>query len=100
MIMVTIQPFGIELSLRISLFPFLLTLQGLRLKEARELQEFLRAGEDELVWMREAEALLSNEDLGKDLQGVRFLLKKHQVQGPMKWECLWDQWRLCVDRDG
>ena len=29
--------------------------------------------------MREAEALLSNEDLGRDLQGVRFLLKKHQV---------------------
>ena len=52
---------------------------GLRLREAQELQEFLRAGEDELVWMREAEALLSNEDLGRDLQGVRFLLKKHQV---------------------
>ena len=48
------------------------------------------------MWMREAEALLSNEDLGKDLQGVRFLLKKHQVRGPRKWECLWDQWRLCV----
>ena len=31
--------------------------------------------------MREAEALLSNEDLGRDLQGVRFLLKKHQVCG-------------------
>lgn len=43
------------------------------------MQEFLRAGEDELVWMREAEALLGNEDLGRDLQGVRFLLKKHQV---------------------
>jgi len=46
--------------------------------------------------MREAEALLSNEDLGKDLQGVRFLLKKHQVRRPMKWECLRDQWRLLV----
>ena len=80
-------------------FSFLLTPQGLRLKEARELQEFLRAGEDELVWMREAEALLSNEDLGKDLQGVRFLLKKHQVRGPRKWECLWDLWRLCVHGD-
>ena len=33
------------------------------------------------MWMREAEALLSNEDLGRDLQGVRFLLKKHQVCG-------------------
>ena len=54
---------------------------GLRLREAQELQEFLRAGEDELVWMREVEALLSNEDLGRDLQGVRFLLKKHQVCG-------------------
>ena len=52
---------------------------GLRLKEANELHQFLRSVEDELVWMREADALLSNEDIGKDLQSVRFLLKKHQV---------------------
>ena len=29
--------------------------------------------------MRDADALLSNDDIGRDLQGVRFLLKKHQV---------------------
>lgn len=52
---------------------------GQRLKEAWELQQFLRSTEDELVWMREAEALLSSEDIGRDLQAVRFLLKKHQV---------------------
>ena len=52
---------------------------GHRLKEASDLHQFLRAAEDELAWAREAEALLSNEDIGSDLQGVRFLLKKHQV---------------------
>ena len=52
---------------------------GLRLKEAWDLHQFQRAAEDELVWARDAEALLSTEDIGRDLQGVRFLLKKHQV---------------------
>lgn len=50
------------------------------MKEAWELDHFHRAVEDELVWVREAETLLSNEDIGKDLQGVRFLLKNHQVK--------------------
>jgi hypothetical protein len=49
------------------------------LKEAWDLHQFQRAAEDELVWARDAEALLSTEDIGRDLQGVRFLLKKHQV---------------------
>ena len=49
------------------------------MKEAWELDQFHRAVEDELVWVKEAETLLSNEDIGKDLQGVRFLLKNHQV---------------------
>ena len=31
------------------------------------------------MWVREVEALLGNEDIGRDLQGVRFLLKMHQV---------------------
>lgn len=52
---------------------------GHRLKEAWDLHQFQRAAEDELVWARDAEALLSTEDIGRDLQGVRFLLKKHQV---------------------
>ena len=52
---------------------------GQRLKEAWDLHQFQRAAEDELVWARDADALLSTEDIGHDLQGVRFLLKKHQV---------------------
>ena len=35
------------------------------------------------MWMSLAEALLASEDLGKDLQSAKFLLKKHQV-------CLYD----------
>lgn len=52
---------------------------GKRMKEAWEMQKFLRLAEDELVWCREADTLLSNEDIGRDLQSVRFLLKIHQV---------------------
>ena len=50
------------------------------MKQALALHQFHRAVEDELAWVREAETLLSNEDIGKDLQGVRFLLKNHQVR--------------------
>ena len=32
------------------------------------------------MWMSLAEALLASEDLGKDLQSAKFLLKKHQVR--------------------
>lgn len=53
---------------------------GQRLKEATELQSFLRSTEDELTWTKEVERLLSTEDIGKDLQSVRFLIKKHQVR--------------------
>lgn len=50
---------------------------GGRLKDAWDLHKFLRAAEEELAWAREAEALLCNEDIGRDLQEVRFLLKNH-----------------------
>lgn len=53
---------------------------GTRLHEAWTMQEFLGSCEGELTWMRDADALLSNDDIGKDLQEVRFLLKKHQVK--------------------
>ena len=43
------------------------------------LQQFLRAIDDENIWISEAEALLTSEDVGKDLPSVQFLLKKHQV---------------------
>ena len=44
------------------------------------MQEYLGSCEGELAWMRDADALLSNDDIGRDLQEVRFLLKKHQVK--------------------
>ena len=55
------------------------------MKEAWELQRFLRVAEDELVWCREADTLLSNEEIGRDLQSVRFLLKIHQVDRWVKY---------------
>ena len=42
-------------------------------------QLFLRAIEEVSMWMKLAKALLTSEDLGKDLQSIKFLLKKHQV---------------------
>ena len=53
---------------------------GTRMQEAWEQHQFQRLVEDELVWAKEAETLLGTEDIGKDLQGVRFLLKNHQVK--------------------
>ena len=53
--------------------------KGHKLSEANELQLFLRAVEEVAMWMSLAEALLASEDLGKDLQSTKFLLKKHQV---------------------
>ena len=49
------------------------------MNQAWEQHQFHRSVEDELVWVKEADTLLSTEDIGKDLQGVRFLLKNHQV---------------------
>lgn len=54
--------------------------KGHKLNEANELQLFLRAVEEVAMWMSLAEALLASEDLGKDLQSAKFLLKKHQVR--------------------
>jgi len=52
--------------------------KGFKLSEANELQLFLRAVEDVTMWLSLAEALLTAEDFGKDLQSVKFLLTKHQ----------------------
>ena len=51
--------------------------KGFKLNEANELQLFLRAVEEVTMWLSLAEALLAAEDFGKDLQSVKFLLKKH-----------------------
>ncbi len=50
------------------------------MQQAWEQHQFHRSVQAELVWAKEAETLLSTEDIGKDLQGVRFLLKNHQVK--------------------
>lgn len=54
-------------------------LLGLKLKQALDLQLFQRAGDEQFTWISEAEKQLEGEDIGKDLQSVRFLLKKHEV---------------------
>ena len=53
--------------------------RGLKLKEALELQQFLRVVEDTEEWIAEMEAQLATEDLGKDLISVNNLIKRHQV---------------------
>ena len=52
---------------------------GLKLKQALDLQLYQRACDEQLAWMSEAEKQLESEEIGKDLQSVRFLLKKHEV---------------------
>ena len=52
---------------------------GLKLKQALDLQLFQRASDEEFAWCNEAGKQLESEDIGKDLQSVRFLIKKHKV---------------------
>ena len=53
--------------------------KGLKLKQALDLQLFNRAADEELAVVSDANKQLENDDAGKDLQSVRFLLKKHEV---------------------
>lgn len=52
---------------------------GQKLKEALDFQLFKRAADSQFVWMGDAEKQLQSEDIGRDLQGVRYLLKKQEV---------------------
>lgn len=52
--------------------------KGLKLKQALDLQLFQRASDEEFAWCNEAGKQLESEDIGKDLQSVRFLIKKHK----------------------
>ena len=54
---------------------------GRKLKEALDFQLFKRAADSQLVWMGDAYKQLQSEDIGRDLQGVRYLLKKQEVSG-------------------
>ncbi|XP_065916481.1 spectrin alpha chain, non-erythrocytic 1-like [Dysidea avara] len=49
-----------------------------KLKEANQQQLFNTGVKDLDFWLGEVEALLSSEDIGKDLASVQNLLKKHQ----------------------
>ncbi len=43
-------------------------------------QQLFRDVEDEEAWIREKEPIIASTNRGKDLIGVRNLIKKHQVR--------------------
>lgn len=43
------------------------------------MQLFQRACDEQCTWTAESDKQLESEEAGKDLQSVRFLLKKHEV---------------------
>ena len=53
--------------------------KGQKLREAADQQQFARATNDFEIWLRETEALLRSDDLGRDFSTVTYLLKKHQL---------------------
>ena len=52
---------------------------GLKLKQALDCQLLQRGVDEELAWCAEVEKQLNSEDIGKDLQSVRFLIEKLKV---------------------
>lgn len=55
------------------------TEKSLKLKEANKQRTFNAAIKDLDFWLAEIESLLKNEDVGKDLNSVQNLIKKHQL---------------------
>ena len=53
--------------------------KGEKLRQAAQQELFYKALEDAYAKLTEMERLVSSDDVGKDLRGVRDLLKKHQV---------------------
>jgi len=53
--------------------------KGKKLREAAQQELFNKALEDANAKLAEMERLVSSDDIGKDLRGVRSLLHKHQV---------------------
>ena len=54
--------------------------KGEKLRQAAQQELFNKALEDAEAKLAEMERLISSQDIGKDLRGVRDLLKKHQVR--------------------
>lgn len=52
--------------------------RAVTLGKAKRLHDFYRNMDDEEAWIREKKILVSSEDYGRDLIGVRNLLKKHE----------------------
>lgn len=53
--------------------------RGKKLRQAAQQELFNKALEDANAKLDEMEKLVNSDDIGKDLRGVRDLLKKHQV---------------------
>ncbi|XP_039570876.1 LOW QUALITY PROTEIN: spectrin beta chain, non-erythrocytic 2-like, partial [Passer montanus] len=53
--------------------------RGRSLAAARELHQFRRDLEDELLWVQERQALAASTDHGKDLPSVQLLLQKNEL---------------------
>ena len=53
--------------------------KGLKLRQAAQQELFNKALEDANAKLAEMERLVSSDDVGKDLRGVKDLLVKHQV---------------------
>ena len=53
--------------------------KGEKLRQAAQQELFNKALEDANAKLDEMEKMVSSDDVGKDLRGVKDLLKKHQV---------------------
>jgi len=53
--------------------------KSMKLKEANRQRTFIAAVKDLDFWLGEVEALLTTDELGKDLSSVQNLMKKHQL---------------------
>ena len=53
--------------------------KGRKLREAAQQELFNKALEDAEAKLQEMEKSVASDDIGKDLRGVKDLLKKHQV---------------------
>lgn len=65
-------------SAAVSLTP-LVSLPGIKLREANQQQQFNRNVEDIELWLYEVEGHLASDDYGKDLTNVQNLQKKHAL---------------------
>lgn len=68
---------------------------GLKLKQALDFQLYQRVCDEQLAWISEVEKQLDSEDIGKDLQSVRFLIKKHEVLLLMPYMVTYIYIRVC-----